>query len=260
MRWNKTTRNDVRRALLERRVSVGSWIQLGYPGIAEVLSNVGFDWIAVDCEHTDIGVDKFTSIARAMYGRGPVPLARVRENDTLAIRQILDAGAEGVIVPLVNTADDARRAVAAAKYLPVGERGFAFARANDYGVRFDDYVSHANEDVLVVVMAESREAVENIHEILAVDGVDGVFIGPYDMSGSYGVIGQLDHPLITEAFFTICEACRDAGKAAGIHIVTPDQEAVHKALEAGFTFIAIGMDDVFLDRGARNALEMIQRG
>ena len=106
--------DSVRKALLERQVTIGTWIQIGHPAIAEILSNIGFDWIAADCEHTDIDVEGFSAIARGMYGRGSVPMVRVRENDTLAIRQMLDAGAQGVIVPLVSNAEQARAAVAAA--------------------------------------------------------------------------------------------------------------------------------------------------
>ena len=178
-----TIQNPVKRALLERKVTLGTWIQLGHPAIAEILGNAGFDWIAADCEHTDIGIQGYTDLLRGMYGRGSVPLVRVRENSTMAIRQVLDAGAKGVIVPLVNTAEEARRAVAVARFPPQGIRGFAFFRANDWGVNFDEYAQNANRETVIVVMIETKEAIENIDAILAVDGVDGVLIGPYDMSG-----------------------------------------------------------------------------
>jgi 2-keto-3-deoxy-L-rhamnonate aldolase RhmA len=247
--------NSVRKALLERKITIGTWIQIGHPAIAEVFANVGYDWIAADCEHTDIGIESFAGIARGMYGRGAVPMARVRENDTLAIRQVLDAGAQGVIVPLVNSSQEAKKAVAAAKYPPDGIRGFAFCRANNWGVDFDGYSKTANEDTAVVVMIESKQAVENIDEILAVEGVDGVFIGPYDMSGSYGITGETSHPVIKEACRVVAEACKRHNKSAGIHIVMPTEESVKRAVEDGFTFIALGIDGVFLDSSARTALQ-----
>lgn len=120
--------NRLKTALLERRLCIGTWVQVGHPAVAEILANVGFDWVAADCEHTDIDVENFANLARAMSGRGVAPLVRVRENDDLAIRQMLDVGAQGVIVPLVNSAEEARRAVAAAKYPPLGVRGFAFCQ------------------------------------------------------------------------------------------------------------------------------------
>lgn len=245
-------KNPVRRALLGRRPTLGTWIQAGHPVVAEVFSAAGFDWIAADMEHTDISVEGFSALARAMAPARP--FARVKENDVLAIRQVLDAGAEGVIVPLVNTADEARRAVEAAKYPPEGVRGFAFCRANRWGADFDRYAEEANRDVAVVVMAESRQAVENIDAILDVEGVDGVFIGPYDMSGSYGVAGQTGHPLVRDACAAVSAACARRGKSAGIHIVKPGPGAVRDALAGGFTFIALGMDTVFLAEGAAAVL------
>jgi 2-keto-3-deoxy-L-rhamnonate aldolase RhmA len=246
--------NDIREAVLSGRVTLGSWLQAGpYPALAEIMADTGFDWLAVDLEHSDIDVEGMTSLFRGMKGRGAAPLARVRENDTLAIRQALDAGAEGVIVPLVNSAAEARKAVAAAKYPPMGVRGFCFARMNRFGRDFDDYAKNANDRTLVIVMIESKTAVENIEEILSVDGVDGVFIGPYDMSGSYGIIGQTEHPLMLEARRKILSACKAKNKAAGLHIVYPDGKNVKDAADSGFTFIALGVDMVFLRAGANSA-------
>ncbi|NOY80140.1 MAG: 2,4-dihydroxyhept-2-ene-1,7-dioic acid aldolase [Kiritimatiellaeota bacterium] len=253
------TTNPVRKALLERTPTFGTWIQLGHAGIAEVLATAGYDWIAADCEHTDIDVRGFTEVARGMYGRGSVPMVRVRENDVLAIRQMLDAGARGVIVPLVNSAEEAGAAVAAAKYPPAGVRGFAFSRMNDWGVRFDEYCRQANRDIAVVVMIESRRAVECIDEILAVDGVDGVFIGPYDLSGSFGIPGQTDHPTVKTACAAVRDACVRHGKSAGIHLVRPTSEGIARTLAEGFTFIALGVDTVFLGQAARAALDAARK-
>lgn len=249
----------IRDALLNREPCFGTWIQIGHAGVAEILANIGFEWIAVDCEHTEIDVALFADLARGMFGRGPAPLVRVRENDTLAIRQVLDAGAEGVIVPLVNSAEEAAKAVAAAKYPPEGVRGFAFGRMNDYGAKFDDYVKRANEQIAVVVMIESKEAVERIDEILAVEGVDGVFVGPYDLSGSYGIPGQTDHELVRNGCQKVSEACFSAGKSAGAHIVVPTKERIRQAVEQGFTFLALGMDTVFLQDAARDALKIAKK-
>jgi 2-keto-3-deoxy-L-rhamnonate aldolase RhmA len=254
-----TTRNPVKKKLQEGKVSFGSWIQIGHPAVAEVLSRAGFDWIAADMEHTDIGIGEFTDIARGLYGRGPIPLARVRENDTLAIRQVLDAGAWGVVVPLVNSAEEAERAVRAVKFPPRGIRGTAFFRANDYGADFNDYMAHANEESLVIVMIESKEAVAVIDEIVGVDGVDGVFIGPYDLSLSYGIPGRLTDPLMVEAKKKVLAGCRKAGKAAGIHEVRLSAETITAVVQDGFTFVGLSMDTLFLENGARDALKIAKK-
>ena len=250
------SRKPLRQRLVDLEVTIGTWIQAGHPTVAEVLANAGYDWIAADCEHTDIDVSQFASLARAMYGRGAAPLVRVRENDTLAIRQVLDMGAQGVIVPLVSSAEEAEDAVRAAKYPPLGIRGYAFSRMNDWGLDFETYARTANDEVIVVVMIESKRGVENIDSILAVDGVDGVFIGPYDMSGSYGIPGQTSAAVVQDACSAVVDACRRARKAAGLHVVLPTEDAIRKAVRDGFTFIAVGVDTVFLQQGAQAALDV----
>lgn len=247
--------NKVRQALLEQKVTIGTWIQINHPVVAEILGNCGYDWVAADCEHTDIDVEGFAGIARGLYGRGPEPFARVRENDTLAIRQVLDAGARGIIVPLIESAEEAKRVVASAKFPPQGIRGFSFCRGNNYGVDFDQYVMEANRDIAVVLMIESKKAIENIDEILCVEGVDGVFIGPYDLSGSFGIPGKTNDIQIRNGCYKILEACRNANKSAGIHIVIPNSENIIQALADGFTFIAIGADIVYLNQASRMSLD-----
>lgn len=238
--------NEVRKKLIDGGISFGTWMQIGHPAVAEILAECGYEWIAADCEHSEITIEGVTSLARAMYGRNSLPMVRVKENDTLAIRQVLDSGVKGIFVPLINTAEEAHKAVAATRYPPDGVRGFAYYRANDYGLNFKDYAETSNEEILVVVMIETKQAVKNIEEIVAVPGIDGVLIGPYDLSGSFGIPGQVDSPLIRDAGKRVIRACIDSGKAAGIHIVTPDSEKIQIALSDGYRLIALGMDNVFL--------------
>lgn len=251
--------NPVRKALRQRRVTLGTWLQIGHAASAEILAASGFDWIAADCEHTDISVRDVADMARAISGTRAVPLVRVSENRPLAIRKALDMGAMGVIVPLVNSAEEAELAVMAAKYPPRGVRGFSFSRMNRWGRDFDAYARAANDNVAVVAMIESREAAENIEAILAVDGVDGVFIGPYDMSGSFGMPGRTDSAPVQKACRDVVKACARAGKSAGMHVVLPTPSAIRAALAEGFTFLALGIDTVFLRASADAALEVARR-
>jgi 2-keto-3-deoxy-L-rhamnonate aldolase RhmA len=248
------TTNPVRRALLQRRVTIGTWVQMSHPASPEILAAAGFDWIAADCEHTDIGVRDVADLCRAMGSTRTVPLVRVAENQPLAIRKVLDMGAMGVIVPLVNSAKEAECAVRAAKYPPRGVRGYCFSRMNRWGADFDRHAKTANDNTAVMVMIESQEAAENIEEILAVDGVDGVFVGPYDMSGSFGVPGRTDSPQVRKACRRVIAACRRSGTSAGLHVVLPTPRAIRTALADGFTFLALGIDTVFLREGAAAAL------
>ncbi len=251
--------NPFRRALHEGRITLGSWIQINNATAAEVLARAGFDWIGIDIEHTDIDVTSLADLVRGMYGRGAVPVARVADNELMAIRRALDIGVQGVLVPLISSAEEAQRAVAAAKYPPQGVRGFAFCRANNWGADFDVYAQTANEEIAVVAMIESKAGVDHIAEILAVDGIDGVFIGPYDMSGSYDIPGQTQHPLVQEACRQVVRACQTAGKAAGLHIVKPTPENVQQAIQEGFTLICLGVDTVFLSLAAAAAREMAEQ-
>ena len=247
-----------KQALRERRILIGSWLQINHPAAAEVLASAGSDWIAVDIEHTDIDITSLTELLRGMYGRSAAPIARVASNTVMDIRRALDAGAAGVLVPFVNSAEQARQAVAAAKYPPMGVRGFSFSRANNWGADFAEDARTANDTTAVIVMIESRQGAEAIEEILAVQGVDGVFIGPYDLSGSYGIPGQTQAPVVREACQRVIEAARRAGKSVGVLHVRATPEGVQQAIQDGYTLLCLGMDTTFLYDGVRAARALAQ--
>lgn len=240
----------------KRGVSIGSWLQSGSEVIAEILARAGFEWIAADLEHSAMSWESFSAFVRAVSAQGAKPYARVASNDLMSIRKALDCGARGIIVPLVNNAREAAYAVRAAKYPPMGIRGFAFCQANDWGDSFEDYAATANRDIPLFVMVESREAVECIDDILRIDGVDGVFIGPYDLSGSYGLLGQLSHPVLQQAKERVVQACHTHGKVAGQHLVRPAKTDVQNAIGQGFGLLALGMDTTYVARASKEAYVM----
>ena len=248
---------NIKRALEHGNCVIGTWCQTGNLVAAEIMAAAGFDFVAADMEHAAIGTGEFAAFCRAVRDKS-VPMARVSENAVMPIRKALDCGAGGVIVPLVSSKEDAERAVRAAKYPPQGIRGFAFVQANGWGEAFDRYAACANEEISVIVMIETKAGVEHIDEILGVEGVDGVLIGPYDLSGSYGVVGQTNHPLVDQARDKVLQACKRQCKAAGQHIVLPKEDTVARAISEGYTFLALGMDTVFLTEGAKHARELAQ--
>ncbi len=234
-------------------VSIGSWMSMGHVSIAEILASAGFDWIVVETEHTAIDVSEVLRLLIAIEGRGAVPLVRLAWNDPIQAKAVMDSGAAGVIVPMVNSKEEAELAVNSVKYPPLGFRGVGLARAQGYGPGFDEYMECANRDGLLLLQIEHIDAVNDIEEILSVPGIDGTFIGPYDLSCSMGLPGQLDHPDVEAAKQRVLEATQQRGLAAGIHLVHPDtaRRDLQNYSEKGFRFIALGTDILFLGDSAR---------
>jgi 2-dehydro-3-deoxyglucarate aldolase len=228
-------------------------MSMAHPSIAEILAMAGYEWVVVETEHTAIDVSEVLRLIIAIEQRGVVPLVRLAWNDPIQAKAVLDSGAAGVLVPMVNTRADAELAVKMTKYPPLGFRGIGLARAQGYGEHFDEYVRHANDDTLVIVIIEHKDAVENIDQILSVPGIDGTFIGPYDLSMSLGIPGQLDHPLSIAAKKRVLEATLAHGLVPGIHLVHPDRAAKDcaQAITDGYRFIALGTDILFLGDSAR---------
>lgn len=240
-------------------LTIGTWVTLGHPSIAEILANAGFDWVAIDTEHSVITIDAVQALIRAIEPSGAEPLVRLANNDPVLIKRVMDAGAHGIIVPQVDNADLARAAVAAAYYPPTGTRGVGLARAQGYGADFEGYLRRLAEETVVVVMIEHAAAVEDIDAILSTSGVDGYLIGPYDLSASIGIPGQFDDERVVTMIERIREAGVRHGKPGGLHVVEPDPErfAVHTA--QGFRFLAYSMDVRILDSVARRDLASLRQ-
>jgi 2-keto-3-deoxy-L-rhamnonate aldolase RhmA len=221
-------------------------VTLDSPAVAELLAEVGFDWLFIDAEHAPLSASGIQSLLQAA---GPTPcVVRLTAGEEVAIKQALDVGAAGIIAPQVNSADHARRVVQAAKYAPVGQRGLGIARAHHYGLKVREYMQHANSDTAVIVQAEHRDAVQDIRNIVRVEGVDGVLIGPYDLSASLGRPGDVEHPDVREAIARVRDACLDVQLPIGIFGLTAD--AVKPYIEDGFTMIVVGVDTVLLGSAA----------
>ena len=235
--------------------TIGSWITLGHAGIAEIMANAGFDWLVVDLEHSVISIETAGDLIRVIDLCGVAPLVRLTSNHPDQIKRVMDAGAHGIVVPMVNCADDAARAVTAVHYAPEGVRGAGLARAQGYGVRFKEYFAWQKLNAIVIVMIEHKDALEHLDQILTVPGVDGFIIGPYDLSCSMGIPGQFDHPDFVAAKERILATAGRLGVSAGLHIVEPDHELLAQALREGYRSIAYSVDMRLLDVGAREGLQ-----
>lgn len=231
--------------------TVGSWITLGHTSVAEVMSQAGFDWLVVDMEHSAITLAEAQRLVQVIELSGVTPLIRVNKNDPALIKQAMDIGAHGVIVPMVNTAQEAKAAVRAVNYPPLGNRGVGLARAQRYGFGFEEYKKWLQKGAVVIVQIEHKDAVRNLKEILSVSGVDGFIIGPYDLSGSLGVPGDFSHPLMVESLKDIRKKAKLMKALAGLHVIKPDVKEFQKKKAEGYKFLAFSLDTLLLGSACR---------
>jgi 2,4-dihydroxyhept-2-ene-1,7-dioic acid aldolase len=227
---------------------LGAWVSIPSTVIAEIVSRAGFDAVVVDIEHSAIELFQIESLFQAIEGGGSSPMARLSNNDEVQIKRVLDLGAHGIIVPMIKSASEARRAVEASKYPPLGFRSTGIYRAQNYGESFQQYRFSANDEVVVILQIEHKDAVENIENILAVPGIDGLMIGPYDLSSTYGIAGEIDHPVMQEAKKKVIDAAHKAGVGVGLHVVDPSPDKLKSALNEGFSFLIHGNDAIILSQ------------
>ena len=248
--------NTVKQKLANGQPAIGTWLSLCSPVAAEYMAHLPWDWLVVDTEHSPIGFETTLHCFQAICTTDTIPMARVAWNDPQLIKRLLDAGAMGLVVPMVNSVEEAERAVAAMKYPPLGIRSLGGGRATVYG---DDYMAAANDQIACIVQIEHIEAVRRAEDILAVKGVDACFIGPNDLAGSMGIKPDMmvRDPRHEEAVQQVLRAAKKVGTPAGIHVITPEQ-ASHR-LEQGFRFIAISSDANLMRLAAREVLTRIGR-
>ena len=249
---------SLKERLNNKEVTIGSWITLAHPAIAEIMAKAGFDWLTVDLEHSVITIREAEQLIRVIDLCGVVPLVRLSANDIVQIKRVMDAGAHGVIVPMVNSAEEARKAVKAVRYPPDGQRGVGLARAQGYGSTFENYKNWVNRESIVIVQVEHIKAVEDLDAILTVEGVDGFIVGPYDLSGSLGIPGQFDNELMIEAMNKIQAFMRSSSKIPGYHVVEPDVDQLKQRVREGYRFLAYSVDIRMLDTCCRSAMKKIE--
>lgn len=245
----QTPINPFKQALSERRAQIGLWVGLADAYVAELLATAGFDWLLLDAEHGPNDIRTVLAQLQAVQAYASHPIVRVPVGDVALIKRVLDIGAQTVLVPMVDTAEQAAQLVRAMRYPQNdgqgGVRGMAGARASRWG-HYSDYFKRANEEVCLLVQAESREALKNLDAIAATPGVDGVFIGPADLSASMGHVGNAAHPDVQAAIADAIGRILKAGKAPGI--LTPDEKLARHYLSLGAVFVAVGLDTQILMR------------
>jgi 4-hydroxy-2-oxoheptanedioate aldolase len=231
------------------RPQIGMWVCSGSPLVAEICAGAGLDWLLIDGEHSPIGLETTSALLQAVAPYPVTPLVRAPSDDAVVLKQLLDLGAQNVLVPMIDTPEQAAAVVRAVRYPPRGVRGVgsALSRGARWN-RVEGYMADADRHVSLFVQVESAAGVENAAAIAAVDGVDGVFVGPSDLAASLGVLGQQTHPDVTAAVRATFEAVRAAGKPVGVNAFDPAVAQTY--LDAGASFVLVGADVAMLARGS----------
>jgi 2-dehydro-3-deoxyglucarate aldolase len=251
--------HSLRTRLRSGGATIGSWIQIPHPSIAEIMGQAGYDWVAIDLEHGAIGLHQIPDLCRALELGGTLPLARLACGHSKDCKQALDAGVGGVIVPMIESAEQLTAVRDYCRWPPAGHRGVGFSRANLFGKHFDAYREEAQAPLLVA-MIEHIRAVENLDAILQVAGLDAVLIGPYDLSASMGMTAQFDERAFTDALQRIQTLSQHHRVPCGIHVVQPQPMALQQRLSEGYRFIAYSLDAAFLTAAAENPKSGSSRG
>jgi len=236
---------DIRKKLNNGGVSIGSWMQIPHPSIAEIMGQSNYDWVAVDMEHGAISVHQLPDLFRALELGNTLPLVRLAHSHSKDCKQALDAGAGGVIVPMIESADQLRKVRDATRWPPSGNRGVAFSRANLFGKNFNEYIKEAKQPLLIA-MIENIDAINELDDILKVDGLDAILIGPYDLSASMDLTAQFDHPEFSKTIRDIKSKSESANIPCGIHVVSPSIDDLKGKIDDNYRFIAYSIDSVIL--------------
>lgn len=233
-------------------VLLSTLVSFPSPEVVELLSKLNFDWLFIDGEHGPFGTLEMQRMLQAASSNCPC-LIRVPSNDLVYIKQALDIGAAGIIVPQINNAEEAQAAVQAAKYPTQGNRGVGLARAHEYGISFTDYLAKADSETCVVIQAETSSAIEHIEEIVAIKDVDAILIGPYDLSANLGYTGEITNPEVVAAINKVEIACKQANVKLGYFGINAKSVLPYK--EKGFTLLTIGVDSLFVLNSAQQLLD-----
>ena len=246
--------------LINNELTIGSWVTIGHPSVIEILAQAGFDWLTIDMEHTTIDYSMAQLLISTIQSNNMAALVRVSKNDEVYIKRVLDAGADGVIVPMINSAEDARKAVEYVKYPPEGKRGVGLYRAQKFGLNggFESYKKWLKESSIIIAQIEHIDAVKNIEEIIATPGIDGVIIGPYDLSGSMDIPGEFDNPKVVDAINQVEQVCKDKNFPAGYHVIQPESKLLQEKIDSGFTFMAFSTDFFFMGNKVREEMDRVK--
>jgi 2-dehydro-3-deoxyglucarate aldolase len=251
--------NKLKQYLKEKKVSIGSWLTIGHPSVAEVMAQENFDWLCIDMEHTSIDYSMAQVLISTIQSYQMPALVRVSKNEEVCIKKVLDSGADGVIVPMVNSVEDAKRAIDYVYYPPVGNRGVGLYRAQGYGTNFENYKEKAQNDLIIIAQIEHYKGVENLEEIISLNHIDGIIIGPYDLSGSLGIPGNFSNKTFLTHIEKVEKVCRKHNFPLGYHQVHPNHQQLQEKIDHGYRFLGFGTDFLFMSEKINKELARIKK-
>ena len=248
----------LKKKLKNRELSIGSWLTIPHQSVIEIMGSAGFEWLTIDMEHAAISIETAMNLIGHIQGNGMQALVRVSKNEEVIIKRVLDAGADGVIVPMIRNKDEAIEAVNYVKYPPQGKRGVGLNRAQKYGTSFESYKKWVKNEVVIIAQIEHIDAVNNLEEIFSVPGIDGIIVGPYDLSASMGFPGEYDREDVKEALSRIDKITKRLKKPLGFHIIDSDHSKTLEKINKGYSFVAFSLDFFFLGDKARNEMLLLK--
>lgn len=249
---------SLKQKLKNNELTIGSWVTIGHPSVVEIMASAGFDWLVIDMEHTSIDLTMAQMLITTIQAKGMKALVRVSKNEEVIIKKVLDMGADGLVVPMVKNKAEALEAIDYAKYPPIGKRGVGLYRAQNYGLSFNEYKKWVNDELVIIAQIEHIEAVKNIEEIIKTDGIDGIIIGPYDLSGSMGYPGEYHRKDVANAIQIVLDKCKANNFPSGFHVIESDPTNFITRAKQGCTFLAYSLDFFFLGDMAREGMKKIK--
>ena len=252
-------RGDLKRKLENNELTLGSWLTINHQSVIEIMATAGFEWLCIDIEHSAISIGDVINLIGHIQGNGMEALVRVNDNNPVIIKRVMDAGANGIIVPMVNSIEDAKKAVSSVKYPPTGSRGVGLSRAQNYGIGFTEYQEWLKNDAVIIAQIEHINAVNELSGILEVPGIDGIIVGPYDLSASMGHPGEFDRDDVIEALKKVDKTCLEKGRPLGFHVISSDHQKTLDKIDAGYTFLAVSLDFFFLGDLARGEMAALKK-
>lgn len=251
----KTLKQKIR----DKELTIGSWLTIPHQSVVEIMATAGFDWITIDIEHAAIGMDSIINTIGHIQGNGMKALVRVYDNDEVIIKRVLDAGADGIIVPMIKNKEEAQKMIDSVYYPPIGKRGVGLNRAQKYGIAFEEYQEKLKNEIVVIAQIEHIDAINHLEDILAFNQIDATLIGPYDLSASMGNPGQYHLPKVKEAVEKYDLICDQLNKPKGAHVISSDFQPTQDKIDLGYSFLAFSLDFFFLGDKAREEMKKFKK-